>query len=212
MSVTTDKNSCLLIVDDQRAFSHPSYWGPDRSNPKYEPNLARLLAASRGAGLYIIHVKHMSTTPGSALHPSAPAPSNHPLGGFGIDFNQESTPVEGEPTIEKTVNSCFIGTNLENMLRERSIRTLYICGITTDHCVSTTIRMAGNLHVCDVLEDGRTVPGKIVLVEDAAACFQKPDGKFDAETVHAVNVESLREFADVESTDTVVQRLSEHAK
>lgn len=207
-SMASDQDSCLLIVDDQRAFLHPSYWGPARSNPGYESNLARLLAASRDAGLFIIHVKHLSTTPGSALHPSAPAPSNHPLGGLGVDFNKESTPIDGEPIVEKNVNSAFIGTNLENMLRERRIRTLYITGITTDHCVSTTTRMAANLHVCDVTEDGNVTPGKVVLVEDATACFQKPDGKWDAETVHAVNVESLQEFAEIESTDTVVSRLT----
>lgn len=202
-------NSCLLIVDDQRAFSHPSYWGPSRSNSNYESNLARLLAASRDAGLYIIHVKHMSTTTRSALHPSAPAPANHPLGGLGVDLNDTSAPINGEPIIEKKVNSCFIGTNLESMLRERQIKTLYITGITTDHCVSTTTRMAGNLHVCDaVSDDGTVISGQVVLVEDATACFQKPGGKWDAETVHSVNVESLREFAEIESTDSVIQRLS----
>lgn len=202
-------NACLLIVDDQRAFSHPSYWGPSRSNPNYESNLARLLAASRRAGLYIIHVKHMSTTRGSALHPEAPAPKHHPLGGLGVDFNETSTPIEGEPVVEKNVNSCFIGTDLESMLRNNRIQTLYITGITTDHCCSTTARMAGNLHVCDtVSENGTTIPGRIVFIGDATYCFEKPGGKWDAETVHAVNVESLREFADIESTDNVVQALS----
>lgn len=203
------KNACLLIVDDQRAFSDPSYWGPSRSNPKYETNLARLLAASRDSGLFIIHVKHVSTTPGSALHPGAPAPDNHPLGGLGVDFNATSIPIEGEPVIEKSVNSCFIGTNLETMLRERHIQTLYIAGITTDHCCSTTARMAGNLHVCDIVsEKGDTIPGRIVFIGDATYCFEKHNGKWDAETVHAVNVESLREFADIGSTDDVVKQLS----
>ena len=119
------------------------------------------------------------------------------------------TPLKDEPLVEKHVNSAFIGTNLEAMLRERKIQTLYICGITTDHCCSTTTRMAGNLHVCDVTaDDGTVTPGRVVFVDDATACFQKPDGKWDAEIVHAVNVESLREFADVEGTDEVVRSLA----
>lgn len=202
-------SSCLLIVDDQKAFSHPTHWGSARSNPSYETNLTRLLAASRKAGLYIVHVKHISVEPGSALGPSAPAPSNHRAGSLGTDFNDTSTPVEGEPTIEKDVNSAFIGTDLEAMLRERGISTLYITGVTTDHCVSTTTRMAANLHVCDITSsDGTVVPGRIVLVEDATACFMKPHGKYDAETVHAVTVESLdKEFADAVSTDDAIKAI-----
>ena len=117
--------------------------------------------------------------------------------------------MDGEPIVEKSVNSGFIGTNLEKMLRDQKIQTLYICGITTDHCVSTTTRTANNLHVCDVLsEDGSVSAGRIVLVEDATACFQKPDGKWDAETVHGVNVESLKEFAHIQTTDEVVGDLT----
>jgi nicotinamidase-related amidase len=204
----------LLIIDNQRAFADRTHWGPIRSNPQYENNVSRLLAASRKASLLIIHVKHISLQLNSALHPSAPAPPDHPLGGMGTDFEDNSTPLAGEPIVEKNVNSAFIGTNLEAMLRERRVQTLYICGLSTDHCVSTTTRMAGNLHVCDVPNtDGRTQPGRIILVDDATACWQKPKsvggGRWDAETVHAVHVESLREFATIASADSVIQTLGD---
>lgn len=113
-------------------------------------------------------------------------------------------PKGDEDVIVKNVNSSFIGTRLESLLRSHSIKRLYICGLSTDHCVSTTTRMAGNLHVCDTMtEDGRMLPGRVVLIQDATACWQKPvevGGKWDAETVHAVHVESLQEFAVILNT------------
>jgi nicotinamidase-related amidase len=74
--------------------------------------------------------------------------------------------IEGEPVIVKRVNSAFIGTDLEMQLRAADIKTLVICGATTNHCVETTARMAGNLGF-----DAR-------LVRDATWTFDPvgPDG------------------------------------
>jgi nicotinamidase-related amidase len=128
---------------------------------------------------------------------------------------------ESEPVMWKTVNSAFIGTELESYLRGKGIRQLVVAGITTDHCVSTSVRMAANLGVVDryldgkgpvVLADGQqkdavdVEKGRIVLVGDATATWAK--GGFDAETVHKVTLASLDgEFADVISTREVVEAL-----
>ncbi len=53
-------------------------------------------------------------------------------------------PHPNEPIIQKQVNSAFIGTNLKELLDEKGLKTLVIVGLTTNHCVSTTTRMAGN--------------------------------------------------------------------
>ena len=104
-------------------------------------------------------------------------------------------PQEGEPVVEKRVNSCFIGTDLEEKLQREGIRSLAICGLTTDHCVSTTARMAGNLGFATY------------VISDACATFdrQGPDGKvFPAEEVHEVALASLHgEFATVMSSSEV---------
>lgn len=53
-------------------------------------------------------------------------------------------PIDGEIIIKKNVNSAFIGTDLKERLDNEKITKLVIVGLTTDHCVSTTTRMAGN--------------------------------------------------------------------
>ena len=75
-----------------------------------------------------------------------------------MDFLDFARPQEerGEVVIHKGVNSAFIGTDLERVIKGRDIRTLLVAGLTTDHCVSTTTRMAANLGVCDS-EEGEKV-------------------------------------------------------
>lgn len=216
--------TALLLIDNQSGFCHPetvSTWGTTRSNPVYKVNIQALLTAFRTARsasktpLEVIHVFHSSVTPGSPLHPLHPAQGIRPL-----DF---ATPAAdgSEPVFWKSVNSAFIGTKLEKHLREKGIRQLVIAGLTTDHCVSTTTRMAANLGVVDrfvgegpvrVNADGthekdvKVDKGRIVLVGDATATFGK--GGIDSETIHRVSLVSLDgEFADVLGTEEVVKAL-----
>lgn len=125
-------------------------------------------------------------------------------------------PLESElPILYKNVNSAFIGTPLEEILVEHFGEEggkLYICGLTTDHCVSTSVRMAANLGVADgrVIKEGKKNGGEskgrngeVVLIGDATAAWGK--GGFDAETLHKVHLASLNgEFARVVGTREVV--------
>lgn len=126
-------STALLLIDVQQGLDEPR-WGA-RNNPDAEQRIADLLAAWRDASWPVIHVQHLSTEPDSPLRPDRP----------GNAFKPEALPIEGEPVFQKNVNSAFIGTNLETHLRDRGIDSLVIAGITTDHCVSSTTRMAGNL-------------------------------------------------------------------
>lgn len=174
-------NAALLIIDVQQGFDDPK-WGR-RNNPDAEANISRLISLWRRERRPVIHIQHCSVEPDSPLRPELP----------GFEFKPEVTPIEGEPVFKKTVNSAFIGTELDSYLRDKNIEHIVIVGLTTDHCVSTTIRMAGNLGF------------KALLVSDATATFDRkgPDGKeYTAEDIHDIHIASLNgEFCNIITTD-----------
>ena len=174
----------LLLLDVQQGFDAPT-WGR-RNNPEMEDHLAELLDAWRSTHRPVIHLKHMSTDPNSPLRPDQP----------GNEFKLETAPAPGERVIEKRVHSGFIGTTLEAELRATGYDTLVIVGLTTNHCVSTTARMAANLGF------------DAWVVSDATATFDRlgPDGiRYPAELVHAMALSDLhREFATIIDTDSVL--------
>lgn len=200
--MATQPSTVFLLIDIQEGLKDPTYWGPSRSNPAFEENTLRLLQTYRkvvtstktpyGVTPHkIIHVGHSSTSPNSPLRPGAP----------GHKFQDFVQPQDDEVVVYKNENSAFIGTDLEKIIREHKTRRLWIAGLVTDHCVSTSVRMAGNLKVCD----GDGEKGEVILISDATAAFQKSKDSFDAETVHAVHAESLTEFATVTKTDDVIE-------
>jgi nicotinamidase-related amidase len=177
----------LLLIDVQRAFDDGS-WRP-RDNPQAEQHIAEALAAWRAAGAPVIHVRHRSAEPGGSFVPGTPA----------FDFKPEAEPLEGEPVITKDVNSGFIGTDLEARLRAAGAETVVLAGLTTDHCVSTTARMAANLGF------------ETWVLGDATATHERraPDGELiDAELMHRTALASLDdEFAEVLPTSDALARL-----
>lgn len=174
---TISQNTALLIIDVQKGFDEP-YWGR-RNNPQMEARIVDLLSAWRASNRPVIHAKHMSVEPGSPLRP----------GQAGNDFKVRMTPMPGEYVVEKRANSCFIGTPLEAELRRRRHDTLVIVGMTTNHCVSTTARMAGDLGF------------DAWVVSDATATFDRigPDGiNYPAEQIQAIALSDLNgEFCRV---------------
>lgn len=178
-----NQNTALLIIDVQKGFDEP-YWGR-RNNPHMEHRILELLSAWRSADRLVVHAKHMSENSQSPLRPGQP----------GNEFKNGFAPLPNEPVVEKRVNSCFIGTSLETSLRERGIDGVVIVGLTTNHCVSTTVRMASNLGF------------KTWLVSDATATFDRtsPDGiLYRAEEMHAMTLCDLHgEFAVVVTTEMI---------
>lgn len=176
-------NTALILIDVQNHFDNPA--NGKRNNPNAEENMAALLATWRQTNRPIIHIQHIS-------NPSLP---HHP----GRDIKEIVAPLPNEPVMIKHVNSAFIGTNLENYLRESKVETLVIIGLTTDHCVSTTTRMARNLGFSPY------------LVSDATATFERVsfDGKlYTAEEIHNLALVSLHEeFATVIDTKGILDLL-----
>lgn len=176
--------AALLVVDVQQGLDDPR-WGA-RNNPGAERNMAELLAAWRREGWPVVHVQHLSTWPESPLRPGLP----------GNALKPEVVPLDGEPLFRKTVNSAFIGTGLEDHLRRAGIRRLVIVGLTTDHCISSTARMAANLGF------------EVTVVGDATATHERtgPDGaRFTADEMHRAALASLHgEFALIRDTAEIL--------
>lgn len=173
-----------MIIDAQQGFEDPRLGA--RNNPGAEDMIRELLAAWRQAELPVIHIQHSSTEPDSPLRPESP----------GFEFMQGIEPEGAELHFIKTVNSAFIGTKLEPRLRQRGMRELVFVGFTSDHCVSTSVRMARNLGFSPF------------LVEDACATFERqgPDGShYSAYQIHAISLASLHgEFCQVVKAEQVL--------
>lgn len=178
-----DQNTALLLIDIQKGFDDESYWGGNRNNRDAEKKASEILTLWRKERLPIFHIIHSSQNPNSKLHESHP----------GFEIRDEVKPISGEPVIKKNVNSAFIGTNLKDILESQNINTLVIVGLTTNHCISTTTRMAGNLGF------------NAYLISDATATFDRKglQGElFSAELIHQTALASLQdEFATVIDTE-----------
>jgi nicotinamidase-related amidase len=171
--------TALLVIDVQRAFDEIEAAGLPRNNPDAVGQVALLLAVFRRAVAPVVHVRHASREPNSRFRPER----------SGYAVHDEARELAGEAVIVKEVNSAFIGTDLEQRLRGARIETLVIVGATTNHCVETTTRMAGNLGF------------RALLVRDATWTFDRvgPDGEtYPAELVHAMSLANLAgEFATI---------------
>lgn len=169
----------LLLIDVQRVFEDPVMG--ERNNPLAERNIASLASVWRELSGRVVHVKHNSIEPSSLLQPGLP----------GNEFMDCGTPVDQEPVFEKCVNSAFIGTGLEAYLQSNHVDSLVVAGFTTDHCVSTSVRMAANLGF------------RVQLVSDATATYARtsPSGTlWTAEQMHDLSLASLhKEFCEVSS-------------
>jgi nicotinamidase-related amidase len=189
MSISKSDRPALILIDIQKGFDNVAYWGGQRNNPDAENNAGELLELWRKNHLPVFHIKHCSTTLTSLLNET----------NEGNEFKDIVKPVGGEPIIKKNVNSAFIGTDLKERLDNDKITKLVIVGLTTDHCVSTTARMAGNLGF------------DTFVVSDATATFNKKglDGQnFSAELIHETALASLNgEFATILTTDYLKQNI-----
>ncbi len=180
----------LILIDVQEGF-HDPFWGK-RNNPQAEKNIRTLLDIFREKDLPVIHVQHVSQEVNSPLRP----------GLKGLEFMQKTSPIMGEMVFQKVVNSAFINTKLEEYLHSKKIEHLILVGFTSDHCVSTTARMASNLGF------------KVSIISDATVAFERQGEveKYPAQLVHDINLSSLKgEFAEIFSTAQFISMIKSMA-
>ncbi|MEE9431872.1 MAG: cysteine hydrolase family protein [Melioribacteraceae bacterium] len=184
-----NKNPALILIDMQTAFDDEEYWGGNRNNKDAEKKSQQILFKWRELKLPIFHIKHSSQNPNSKLHKS----------NIGFEIKDEVKPIHGETVITKKVNSAFIGTDLEARLNKLGITTLVIIGFITNHCVSTTARMAGNFGY------------ETIVISDATATFDRigiNGEKYSSEIIHLTSLANLKEeFAEIIDTEQLINLL-----
>jgi len=177
----------LIIIDMQRGMATPA--SGERNNAGAEQAIAQLLAAWRQAGAPVVHVRHISRTPGSPFWPGQP----------GVEFQSDLAPLDTEHVVEKNVPDAFINTGLERWLHARGLKSVAIVGVSTNNSVENTARTAGNLGF-----DTR-------VVSDATFAFAKIDhagNRRSADDVHAMALSNLHgEYATVVTARELLQAL-----
>jgi len=154
--------TALLVIDMQRDFLDPQGYiarsGVDVTPLRgIIPQVRRLLAAARAAGITVVHTREGHRTDLADLNAAkrrraagvgAAIGSAGPLGRLlvrgepGHDIIPELAPHPGETVIDKPGFGAFYATDLDSILRVAEVSTLVIAGVTTDICVHSTLREA----------------------------------------------------------------------
>ncbi len=106
------------------------------------------LEAFRARKLPVIHVQHMPRGI-ERFEPGVTDPQ--------LAIQANVAPLAGEPVVVKHSFNSFLGTGLQELLKERGVKTLVIAGMQTHMCVEAAVRAGADLGY------------DIVLIEDACA-------------------------------------------
>jgi nicotinamidase-related amidase len=167
------QTTALLIIDMQRDFVMPGGFGEALGNDvtPLQATIAptkRVLEAARKKRMLVIHTREghrpdLTDCPPTKLvrgrgktriGDAGPMGRILVRGETGHDIVPELYPVAGEPVIDKPGKGAFYATDLELILRDRGIKTLIVCGVTTEVCVNTSVREANDRgYECVVLSD-----------------------------------------------------------
>jgi nicotinamidase-related amidase len=209
----TPARTVLLVIDMQRDFLLPEGYAA-QTGLDIAPLVATirpigtLLAVARGAGLLVVHTREghlpdLSDCPPYKLERSrranAEIGSKGPLGRLlvrgevGHDFVEAIRPLAGEIIIDKPGYSAFSHTTLQQVLTKRGIQTLILTGVTTEVCVSSTLRTAVDLGY------------RCITVSDACA---SGDPALHKASLAMIDVEG-GVFGEVATTAEVVERLAQ---
>jgi nicotinamidase-related amidase len=165
--------TALIVIDMQRDFVEPGGFGETLGNDvsllqAVVPPLRAVLAATRAAGVTVIHTREghlpdLSDCPQAKLSRGAPSmrigdpgPRGRILvrGEYGHDIIDELAPLPGELVIDKPGKGSFYATSLQSVLSNAGITSLIVTGVTTEVCVHTTVREANDRgYECLVLSD-----------------------------------------------------------
>ena len=159
------KRAACIVVDMQNAFAKPGgmldLMGIDVSGAvSVIEKQQTLLATARVAGVQVIYLA-MTYQDDLSDAGGGDSPNYHKELGLRLmrdnpqhqgkilidgtwdwQIVDELTPTDGDLLIRKSRYSGFVGTHLDNYLRNRDIRYLFMSGIATNICVESTARDA----------------------------------------------------------------------
>jgi len=186
------EHAALLVIDVQNDFCHPEGFclgdlglNGEAARAAIEP-IGRLVKWAREQTIPVIWTLEAHKPDLSDLSPSKAKRyenAGYPVGSegkrgrflvqgeFGARVVPELSPRADELVLPKPAQSVFIGTMLENHLRERAITHLLLCGLTTQCCVLASYRQAGDLGFF------------ALLVEDCCAAFDPREHEAAVEVV-----------------------------
>src|ERR1700760_411946 len=124
----------LLVIDVQESFRQRPLW-PAISNPGIASDVARLVDGARASGDLVAWVLYSEPGSGTPFDPA----SGH------VRYIDPLKPEDGEPQLTKTSHNAFTTTNLQQLLTQRGITEVVVCGIRTEQCCETTARLAPHL-------------------------------------------------------------------
>lgn len=156
------QQSALIVIDMQRDFldtgGYAAATGMDvEALRKPVPFVRKLLDFARSQNMLVVHTREghradlsdcspakfaRSRSAGAEIGGAGPMGRLLIRGEYGHDIIDELKPVFGEPVVDKPGYGAFHQTDLAQILDGRSIKRLYICGVTTEVCVHSTLREA----------------------------------------------------------------------
>lgn len=125
--------TALVVIDMQNAMlgSEPDDQPAPHRADEVLANTAGMLERARAAGASVIFVRHVEDE-----YP--PMSHGHP----GFEVHDAIAPLPGEPVVDKRACDAFCDTPLAELLAERGVTRLAVCGLQTEMCVDSTSRSA----------------------------------------------------------------------
>ena len=205
-------DTALLVIDMQRDFLDPDgYFAALGENAGELRDAvapaAQVLMLARELDMRVIHTREghrpdladlNETKRARAQAMGAPIGSAGPLGRLlvrgepGWDSVAEMAPVGDEIVVDKCGNGAFHATDLDQILRANGIRNLWLLGVTTDVCVSSTMREANDRGYDVLLISDACRAATPALHEATLAGIEREGGVFGAHISSSALVKAVR--------------------
>ena len=186
------KGPALLVVDMQHDFVDPS--GSATCAPMAVdrlPDMQRLLAAARAAGIAVFHsmgVVQPDLSDVGLWKGSAKREGRCQIeGSWGAEIVPQLAPVGGEHVVRKTRPSAFFGTDLHELLSARGVDTLLVAGASMSGCVRATV-VDGFSH------DYRVAVVRECVVDRSAQLVERNLFDVDAKYADAIALEEALDY------------------